>query len=801
MFDHNVSFPLNAKKKELVKIFEETIRSGEPASPKQTKPRDLVVIDVDTPNSPVLKSDIDSLVATPNDLTSTVKKSGQKRKLQAEKGNVFQVDSDSDEELLSPRKKAKKTSTPVRREKKDKKEKDAKAEKKEKSGKKEKDAKSEKKSRGKSQTLLELETSEKEAKLEVNDKKISEESPEAETPKPSRLKSPKARTPKIKSPEVSEISEISSSQAKSPGFSPKSPEVPPKYPISEPNTSRIKSPRVSLPNVSSTNSFQSAEDTAQDFDLALAKLKKEDEHFNENIRIETQDADLAKLLGIDVTRVKPKVRGRRVVSPRNPIIIPRRRLEYKEELSGSETDTVDEREEREQEVEKETAGDVESDSDLDSDEDEEGESDSQLTLDVDVKLTLSLTLKLTLTLTLTLTLNLKLKPSASLVGRKLLWAFFYIFSWSVLAGGALFTFWYREQTFLVGYCGHEIYKTTTPNNLDTPDWLVNVGAYLDENFRPECVECPQHARCFTNLEIGCYDDFVEFTPWYFNYMPVVDPHLKKCVPDTKKAEKIEIMIDVALDLLRSRNAHKNCGRTPPDNDEAGIEIGDLHDLLLAMKAPYITLEEFEELWERSVEELQKEPEIIVRQVTNFEHFNQDVILTHQVRSGAHHVDSAVDANHTAPATQATHKILRSTSLSHISLKCQLSNTAVSILVRFKAAMFVAVVVLLVAFAANLKYKQFKLQQHRIDTLYREVLSKLQRQARLAQESAELPAYIGSIQLRDLILSDESNLARKTRLWESVSRKVDRNSNVKHQLLEIHGEVMKVWQWISQIDEL
>lgn len=73
------------------------------------------------------------------------------------------------------------------------------------------------------------------------------------------------------------------------------------------------------------------------------------------------------------------------------------------------------------------------------------------------------------------------------------------------------------------------------------------------------------------------------------------------------------MIDVALDLLRSRNADKNCGGSP-DHLDAGLNTTELHDLLLMMKAPYITRVEFEELWERLVVELEKEPEVIVRQV-------------------------------------------------------------------------------------------------------------------------------------------------------------------------------------------
>lgn len=192
--------------------------------------------------------------------------------------------------------------------------------------------------------------------------------------------------------------------------------------------------------------------------------------------------------------------------------------------------------------------------------------------------------------------------------------FSFIGLWLIILSIGLSGYWYREQTYLIGYCGQEINQPTIPQSSDLPNWLVQFGTYLDNNFKPYCVKCPAHARCYPHLEIGCYEDFVEYKPWYFDFLPIINPSLKKCVPDTKKAEKLEIMIDVALDLLRSKNANKNCGKTPVDNFEAGLSVDELHDLLLLMKAPYITKEEFEELWQRSVIELEKEPEIIVRQV-------------------------------------------------------------------------------------------------------------------------------------------------------------------------------------------
>ena len=189
--------------------------------------------------------------------------------------------------------------------------------------------------------------------------------------------------------------------------------------------------------------------------------------------------------------------------------------------------------------------------------------------------------------------------------------FFSFLTWIFLLSLGLFGYWYREQLFLIGYCGHEINKTTFPNT-ENPVLQV-IGDYLDDNFKPSCVPCPNHARCFSNLELGCFEDFVEYVPWN-NF---IFPTNKKCIPDSKKAEKLEIMIEVALDLLRTKNANRQCGKSDSIED-AGIKLSDLHDLLLSMKAPYITTLEFEQLWNRSVVELEKEPDVIVRHVEFFE---------------------------------------------------------------------------------------------------------------------------------------------------------------------------------------
>lgn len=814
LFDNGVEFPSNARKKELVLLFHEKVRNGPKKPNKKSKVRDLEIWDAPPLKSADPLENIDELVSTPdkkaNDSESGSTK-GKKRKStysatplkfsdSPTKGNVFEIDTDSDSEILSPRKKSKSTkSTPLK----------VKTTSLAVNSPSSTPSKTSRGSRTASNSLSKTPSklsseSGSPVKSESVDSPKSEKADSLESTSDSATRTPVSKT--SHSPQVKKETPEGSSNR-----------------LDESATNSLHSSfQTASPNA------DSSVDNALGFDLALKKLKRDD-HFNEEVSLlsghsfsrdssrnefkksresrepknDSTDVELARLLGVDLQSVKPKPKGRRVISPRNPIIILKKRLAYTEDLSeGSEVEEKKDNEANDEVHEKEE--ERESDEDLDSseeesdeeteketdkltEEDSENESQEESEEEASQKKPGSKLQK-----------KKKAHPRKSSFRNSVLWFLFSLLSWTILAAITLFAYWYREQTFLVGYCGQEIYKPTIPNTPDTPDFLVRAGAYLDNHFKPQCASCPQHARCFPNLEMGCYDDFVEFTPWYFPYMPVVDPTLKKCIPDTKRAEKIEIMIDVALDLLRARNAHINCGESSEDDVSAGIEMKYLHDLLLAMKAPYITLEEFEELWQRSVEELEKEPEIIVRQVTDLMQFYQH--FTNQKQVGfVDHVRPAVVANDAVAETETTHKVFRSTSLSHVSLKCQLSNTMVSLVVKFKITLVVCTIGAVAFLIARAKYNRYKLYHLQINTLYKEVLSKLQRQARLSRESSELPGYIGSIQLRDLILSDESNLAHKMRLWEAVSRKVDRNTNVSHRLIEIHGEVMKVWEWISNIE--
>lgn len=537
LLENNILFPATAKKKHLIELFEKHIvakkgkRKHLKKSAKTKNIESSPTLDEEPTNTPEKKK--------------RTKKEAKDTKLQP-KGNVFEVDSDSESDILSPRKKPKISprSTPLKILTQD--------------------------SSIKTETS-ENSSDEKEDTIENNENEINSSTSHKPVVVP-----------------FSPAGSSDSSSVSHASFSEKSASV-------QHQESSSRSPSQS--EISQNSSIDLFADTAQSFDKSLTAIKQRHSG-GRNTSRDDRDVELAKLLGVDIGGVKPKKKGRRVTTPRRPIIIQEKRLsrDYYN-LSNDEIDLASKIEPKEEDdiVLKKME---ELNQEILSEENE----NEVLTTEEELKTSVTEEQRTRHT-NHVVSLHVALRGVA------------YLVAWLTLLGVTLFGYWYREQTFLVGYCGQEIIKPTIPATPETPELLVAFGEYLDQEFRPKCVKCPQHARCFPNLEIACYDDFVEYTPWYFSYMPIVDPTLKRCVPNTKKAEKIEIMIDVALDLLRARNANRNCGNTPVDDLESGVSIQDLHDLLLSIKAAYITEEEFEELWARSVVELEGKPEIIVRQVT------------------------------------------------------------------------------------------------------------------------------------------------------------------------------------------
>lgn len=126
------------------------------------------------------------------------------------------------------------------------------------------------------------------------------------------------------------------------------------------------------------------------------------------------------------------------------------------------------------------------------------------------------------------------------------------------------------------------------------------------------------------------------------------------------------------------------------------------------------------------------------------------------------------------------------------------NSIIGSLIQYKYRILSFFVLLSILKIIQYKYQQYKVELIKIDIIYREVLNKLQYQYKLFSQGNTKVPYIGSTQLRDLILANENNLNRRVNLWNKVVNKVEYNTNVQAKIIEDHGEIIKVWQWISEL---
>lgn len=88
------------------------------------------------------------------------------------------------------------------------------------------------------------------------------------------------------------------------------------------------------------------------------------------------------------------------------------------------------------------------------------------------------------------------------------------------------------------------------------------------------------------------------------------------------------------------------------------------------------------------------------------------------------------------------------------------------------------------------------ERRRIAYLVRVALDTLRNQE-FADDYTDTLPYLSSVQLRDLVLQNETSVNTRRRLWERVERIVESNANVRVNVEEIEGgDEARVWRWVG-----
>lgn len=194
--------------------------------------------------------------------------------------------------------------------------------------------------------------------------------------------------------------------------------------------------------------------------------------------------------------------------------------------------------------------------------------------------------------------------------------FFKVASLSLLVGSlSVFASWYKTERFEAGYCEAsiprphvELILPPTFQEYFDKEFAVDAINHVLDYVRPECVPCPDHATCYAHFEAECDPGYIKVnSPLSLGgYLPVAPV----CKPDIQKHQRVQMLTEKALKILRDRSAKVECGSI----DDAAIEENALREMLYDIKGASLSDEEFNDLWKEAFNDIEHEEDIIVRYI-------------------------------------------------------------------------------------------------------------------------------------------------------------------------------------------
>lgn len=85
---------------------------------------------------------------------------------------------------------------------------------------------------------------------------------------------------------------------------------------------------------------------------------------------------------------------------------------------------------------------------------------------------------------------------------------------------------------------------------------------------------------------------------------------------------------------------------------------------------------------------------------------------------------------------------------------------------------------------------------KINTIVVEAFRQLSRQQKKCDSDIRglTPRYVPAAHLRDSIFVD---VDQRDKQWKEVQRRIELNSNVRVRQMEVHGEIMRVFEWVGR----
>ncbi|AET39191.1 uncharacterized protein Ecym_4112 [Eremothecium cymbalariae DBVPG len=399
----------------------------------------------------------------------------------------------------------------------------------------------------------------------------------------------------------------------------------------------------------------------------------------------------------------------------------------------------------------------------------------------------------------------KLNKFMSYMGHSLL----KIFTFLLIVIPILFGLWYREQRVLVGYCGHEINSPTFTNTEQYP-FLEHLDTTL-QKFKPSCLPCPENAICYPYMKIKCKPDYAVTSSVFSLYG--LFPVSEYCAKDSKRERLVSEVVHKSLELLRTKNARIQCGECE-DDTMSGISEDELYQIFFESKAPWINEEEFKDIWTQVVKDLRAESDIVCRQVSInqsifFPNSMERIMLTHflqvpgrkaLIQIYSDNIFEANDIQEQERHFQFTEQkeYFRSVSKKYIGIRCQFERQVYRTYQRFTLIFWSVIIMMILLQLLKIKLQRRFKEQELVEQLKSQVIEKLKCVAQT--KSSDEPKFLSTVQLRDVLLVDVVDLKYKNQLWNKVVHILESsNTNVKSMLMEVHGEIMKCWEWVGPFE--
>ncbi|CCH60004.1 hypothetical protein TBLA_0C01910 [Henningerozyma blattae CBS 6284] len=350
---------------------------------------------------------------------------------------------------------------------------------------------------------------------------------------------------------------------------------------------------------------------------------------------------------------------------------------------------------------------------------------------------------------------------------------------------------YRDQKMYVGYCDNQLpIKSVSeylPDNVNTLPVVSKIDNWLEDH-KPECIPCPNNAICYPMMQMKCKPDHIIRKNIFnlFGSLPLPD----SCVRDNKREKIVNEIVKKSLEFLRAKNSAVSCGEGT-DDLKSGVSSQDLYNIFNEARPAWIDDSNFEEIWSQVVKHLKDQKDILWRQLSANEISQKSYKNKHQA-NGFQKQKGCISQEPGSPENT----VIRSISKKYIGIKCRFEREVFQKYIKYRLVIWTSSILVIIGKILHLKVKWTIQEQNRINDIATDIIASLKKK-KMEQLHPNTPPYLSSVQLRDVYLSDVNNIQKKNILWKRISDKVEYgNTNINSSLNEVHGEIMKCWEWVG-----